>query len=469
MIHTAYHGVVTTPSDPPPGNPPPPALPLALDLPAERPESKPAPVGVPERVERTPRDARGIALRLGLTLVALALLAGGLGLYLLPRWVKQQVVKGAAEHGIALTVEGAGFEGSAFRLTGLKASAADLPGATAEAPELIVDTQSLKLTKLTLRGAVLTLDGPWSHVEAVIAKWRSSAHGGMCTDCLPTELAVDGSRVVWTHPLADAGRIEANDVSLGSTFRPDGVEVHISSAHVTLAVPGGALGPWRVDVDRTPAESRVRVALDPAVPEACTVLITADDQRITHLDVVLPRSPPARVGLPPAVLGVTGKELQIEAQIHYEDLGVGHADATMSGGVHGIEVASLPRPLDVTWEASATGDPRRGMDVKKARLAAGPLVGAMTGTVTTFDDGFRVDLAWGADPVPCNAFDTPLDSGQPFDIAYQLRKLAEATGVTTVSGEVSARGTATFDSRDLASTKLAFEPTVSCQVALFGH
>jgi hypothetical protein len=132
-------------------------------------------------------------------------------------------------------------------------------------------------------------------------------------------------------------------------------------------------------------------------------------------------------------------------------------------------VPSLPRPLDVTWEASAAGDPRKGMDVKKARLAAGPLVGAMTGTVTSFEDGFRVDLAWGADAVPCNAFDAPLDGAQPFDIAYQLRKLAEATGITKVSGEVSARGTATFDSRDLASTRLAFVPTVSCQVALFAH
>ena len=107
--------------------------------------------------------------------------------------------------------------------------------------------------------------------------------------------------------------------------------------------------------------------------------------------------------------------------------------------------------------------------MKKARLAAGPLVGAMTGTLNTFDDGFRVDLAWGADAVPCTAFDAPLDGGQPFDIAYQLRKLAEATGIAKVAGSVSARGTATFDSRDLASTRLAFVPNVTCQVALFGH
>jgi hypothetical protein len=291
----------------------------------------------------------------------------------------------------------------------------------------------------------------------------------VCTDCLPTELVVEGSRVVWTHPLAESGSIEANDVHVGGAFRASGAEVHLGSSRVKLAVPGGSLGPWRVDVDRTPGASRIRVALDPAVPEACTVMIVGDDERTTHVDVVFPRSPPTRLGLPPSVLGLRGENLQIEASIHYSDLGGSHAEASASGGVHGIEAGNLPRPLDVTWEGSASGDPRKGMDVKHARLAAGPLVGGLTGTMTTFEDGFRVQLAWAAPPVPCAAFDAPLDSGQPFDIAFQLRKLAEAAGITKIAGEVSARGTATFDSRDLGSTKLAFVPDVSCQVALFAH
>ncbi len=184
---------------------------------------------------------------------------------------------------------------------------------------------------------------------------------------------------------------------------------------------------------------------------------------------MIPRSPPARLGLPASVLGLAGKDVQIEASIHYSDLGGDRAEASAGGGVHGIEAPGVPLPLDVTWEASAAGDPRKGLDVKKSRLAAGPLVGALTGTLRTFDDGFRIELAWSAAAVPCAAFDTPLDSAQPFDIAYQLRRLADATGITKVTGDVSARGTATFDSRDLGSTRLAFVPAVSCQVALFAH
>jgi hypothetical protein len=460
---------VTLPSDPPPKDEPPAALPLTLSLPGEPAPPKPAIVGVPVRERLATTGARSIAWRIVATLAAVAGVAAGVAFALLPRWVRQQVIEGAAEHGVTLTADDASFDGSAFRLTGLRASAPDLPGASAQAPELLVETRDLKVVKLTVRGAILAFDGPWSRVDAAITKWRTASHGGMCTDCMPTGLVVEGSRVVWTHPMPESGGIEANDVHLDGSFRGNGAEVHVTSSKVSLEVPGGKLGPWRVDVDRTPDASRIRVALDPGVPESSSILIVGDDERTNHVDVVFPRSPPERLGLPRAVLGLKGKDLQIEASIHYSDLGGDHAEASASGGIHGLEAAGIPRPLDVTWEASAAGDPRKGMDVKRARLAVGPLVGALNGTLTTFDDGFRVELAWGASPVPCNAFDTPLDSGQPFDIAYQLRRLAEATGITKVTGNVSARGTATFDSRDLGSTKVAFVPDVSCQVALFAH
>jgi hypothetical protein len=91
----------------------------------------------------------------------------------------------------------------------------------------------------------------------------------------------------------------------------------------------------------------------------------------------------------------------------------------------------------------------------------------MTGMLKTFDDGFRVDLAWKAGPVPCNAFDAPLAPGAPFDIAYQLRRLAQATGLTKIDGDVSARASLVFDSRDLGTTHLDFTPDARCQVAIF--
>jgi hypothetical protein len=84
-----------------------------------------------------------------------------------------------------------------------------------------------------------------------------------------------------------------------------------------------------------------------------------------------------------------------------------------------------------------------------------------------FDDGFRIDLAWKAGPMPCKAFDTGQASRSAFDIAYELRKLAESTGLAKIDGEVTARGSLSFDSRDLAMARLDFAPAANCQIAIF--
>jgi hypothetical protein len=236
---------------------------------------------------------------------------------------------------------------------------------------------------------------------------------------------------------------------------------------VLVVVPGGKLGPWRVDLDRAPGTSRLRLALDPGVPDACTVLVVGNDEGTTNVDVKIPRSPLARLGVPPDLLGLRGKALQVDARAHFGVLGAHGGEATTKGGVYGIE-AGLPAALDVAWDGSASGDPGSGLDVKNARLAVGPLVGAMTGTLKTFDDGFRLDLAWIGTAVPCAAFEAPLGAGNPFDVAYQLRKFAEGVGLAKVAGEVTARGGLTFDSRDLGAARVVFTPQVKCQVALFG-
>jgi hypothetical protein len=167
------------------------------------------------------------------------------------------------------------------------------------------------------------------------------------------------------------------------------------------------------------------------------------------------------------MLGLSGKDLQVEATAHYATSGNVRLDASTKGAVHGITLAAVPLPLDVTWEGAASGRPDSVIDVKNARIAVGPLVGGVKGTFKRFSDGFRVDLAWSAGPVPCSAFDTPLAPGQPFDVAYQLRKLAESAGLTKLTGQVKATAAITLDSRDLGSTNVRFVPEASC--SLFGQ
>jgi len=472
---------VTSPSDAPPPSGPgatePGPLPLPLELPGER-----RPVA-PTRDDEPPRGALSFdrkrvvrwVVRGVVALVLLAASAGVVVFWVLPWYVRREVIAEAAAHGIVLEVDDAAIGTGGFRLLGVHASSAAVPNASATAPEIDVETSGLHPDKMTVRRAELTVQGRFDAVDAELAKWRSSPSGGQGGTWMPSALVVDESRVVWQSPTGEGARLDAANVHFEVTWRaPAGSgatsDIHARSDKVTLAVPGGTLGPWRVDLDRTPGSSRVRVALDPAVPDTSTILVVGNDERTTSVDVVVPRSPPARLGVAPEMLGLHGSSLQVAVDAHYASQSPKRADLTSKGGLYSIE-AGLPHPLDVTWEASATGDPGGGLDLKKSRLAAGPLVGSITGTLKTFDDGFRVDVAWKADAVPCAAFEAPAPAGgaEGLDIASQLRKLAEATGITKVKGDVSARGSLSFDSRDLSTAKAEFTPDVRCTISLFGN
>lgn len=441
-----------------------PALPLQLELPVARPA--PAQAAAAAERARPSVDARRWAVRIGAVAALAGLVAAVVVALVLPWYVRRRCVAEAAAHGIALSIDGVSIGAGGFRLTGARASSSEVPGAKVTAPEIDVETSGLSPETMTVRGAELTLSGGAAALGAALARWRSSPRGGQQDAWTPSTVVVDGSRVVWQSPLGDAARVEASGLHL--EWRPRGAELHARSDAVLVAVPGGQLGPWRIDVDRAPGTSRVRVAFDPAVPDACTVLVVGDDDRTTSVDVEVPRSPLAHLGVPTELLRVRGKDLQLALTAHYGAEGPTRGEISAKGGLYGMETPGLPRPLDVAWEASAAGDPDDGIGIDHARLAAGPLVGTITGTFKRFGDGFRLDLAWQAAPVPCAAFDAPLGPGQPFDIAYALRQLAETAGLTRVKGTVAARGTLAFDSRDLGATRVGFAPDVRCQVALFG-
>jgi hypothetical protein len=483
-------------------------LPLQLDLPAARASADPAEQTAANVVGGRPRYARVLAGALGV-LVLVAAFAAAIAEWALPWYVRRECIEVAAAHGIDLSVDDASISPEGFRLVGIRATFADVSGVRAQAPEVEVETSGLRPRRVTVRGAELTLSGRWSVVDSDFARWRESPGGGQAGAWAPTSLVIEGARIVWVAPVGDNVRVEAADVhaevtwsdhggdTTSSSFdhaaaRTDGKspaptvgaqypQLYARSDHVTVAAPGGTLGPWRMDVDRAPLGSRMRVALDPGVPEACTVLVVSDHERITSVDVVIPRSPLAHLGVPEPLLGLNGEGLQIDAAIHYSALGPTRADARASGSVHGIQAPGLPRPIDVAWEGTLSGDPTAGIDVKKARLAVGPLVGPLSGTLKRFDDGFRVELAWAAGPVPCAGFAAALGLGDPFDIGYELRKLGGAarpprragavdTGpgdATKVKGDVRATVMISFDSRDLGATKVDFNPEIGCQGALF--
>lgn len=412
--------------------------------------------------------------------VAIALAVVALGALLIDRWIpgylRRTCIEQAATHGITLAVDSVRLRTDGFALVDVHATASALPGASIEAPEVHVETRGLRPEKLTASGVTANLDGRWTALGSALDRWRASDAGGQGGDWAPDAVAIDGSRIVWHHPIGDNARVEAAGVHLDASWHDGQTTLHATSSLVTLDVPGGALGPWRVDLDREPGSLRARVALDPAVPDACTLLVVGNDDGISAADASIPRSPMARLGLQPSLFGLQG-DVQVEASMHYVPFGPhGGAAVATKGGLYGVSLDQVPRPLDVAWELAASGDRgasdpngrARAIDVSNARIAVGPLVGNARGTIKGFDDGFRVDLAWRGGPVPCAAFDAPLAPGQPFDIAYELRKLAQDTGLAKVHGDVSASATLAFDSRDLGAATLNFTPQVHCDVTI-GH
>lgn len=436
-------------------------VPLQLELPAAKEPLEAISETRPERAPlRAPWARQGVAV-LCSVVAGLAAVAAAATLWVLPSYVRRQCIELAAEHDVDLAIDGARVDWAGFHLMGLRATSAQIPGAHAQASLMDVETSVLRPRKMTVHGAELTLAGPFGKILADFAKWGAGPLGNQPEDTQDARFALEGARVVWRAPIGENVRVEALGVS--AQLQPR--ELRARSDDVTVVLAGGILGPWRVDVERLATSERVRVALDPGVPEACTVLLVGDRERTTSVDVVVPRSPLTHLGVPAQFFGLDGSNrLQLGANIHYVTLGPKRADATATGGLYGVDLPLLPRPMDVAWEAALTGDANAGIDVRKARLAVGPLVGPLTGTLKRFDDGFRVDLAWAAGPVPCEAFGAPLGLGQPFDIGFALRRLAETSRPAGAGAKrgVSAALMVSFDSRDPSDLKIDFTPQIGC-------
>jgi hypothetical protein len=457
-----------TPSEPPAPSEEPTSQPLALqlDLPATETETAGA---LPAAAHPTAPRARGLWLAAACVLLGGIAFAALVTRWFLPWYVRRACVAAAASRGIALSIEEARIDPSGFRLVGVHAACPAIAALQAQASEVDVEATRFRVSKVTVHGAEVTLRGSPSAVESDLTKWMAAQTDDKDGGWTLASLAIDGGHFVWQAALGDAVRVEAADTHVDMAWRPT-LELRARSNRVAVVTPGGPLGPWGVDIDLLPKSSRARIALDPAVPESCTVLVVGDGARASSIDVVIPRSPLAHLGVADALVGANGAGLQLESSLHYVTLGPQRADASARGGLYGVPVSGLPRPIDIAWDAIATGNPTTGIDVKRARLAVGPLVGAVTGTLRRFDEGFRVDLAWAAGPVPCAAFVVPLGLGQPFDIAYVLRTMAGPNPVgprrlhrgSAADGGVSATVMFSFDSRDLGSTRLEFAPDIDC-------
>jgi hypothetical protein len=397
--------------------------------------------------------------------VALVVLGAAAWLVVLPGLVLRRCVAVAAERGVVLTVGGVHLGFGRFALLDVEATSAELPGMSAKGAEVDVAVAGLEPVSAVATRWDIVVDGNYGSIADALAAWRV-AHAGVGNG---VAVHLDDAHVTWTRAFGTTGRVDA--LGLVADVGADGASSHIVTPHVVVATPHGDLGPWRTTLDRAGDRVTTHVAFDPAAPTGARVEMVTLRDALESFDVAIPRSSFPKLGIPARALGLpAGEATQIAVDGHLRRGDT--AELALDMALFALKVSSVPQPLDATLKLSATGD---GALDSASAASIGPLRGAVTGTLQSFGDGARIALKWTGGPVSCAALGALEPPPSPpgatpslGELASELGKLAEATGIAKVSGEISMHAALVVDTRDVSASQLSFTPVSTCEIALFG-
>jgi hypothetical protein len=398
---------------------------------------------------RTRRDVPAVPIVLSIV-AALAIIGILLVFVVLPVVLKQRCIALAASRGITLTVDHVAIGPEEVRLMKVAFSLDGAPQLSGTADDIRVTLSGLTPAESNADGLALTLDGPLEDIEKSLAAWSAAhaTHAGAtanATDAHPVSWSL--GHVTWTRAFGQTAKVELTNVA--GEVDPVKAVTRMTSDHATLTTGSTAFGPWGLSLERDSATTRVDVELDP---------VRAN----------VPSSPLSHLGIPAKTVGLAA-DSTVEGTVDFEkdksgasslksDVALGKA--TFGGGL----------PIDARVILSASGDAAKGLDVKQGAFTAGPLKGSVTGTLTLFDDGARLALAWKSQGVPCSEIGKQMAAEALGPLGSQLGAIAGDVGNVIglrVAGEASASGLITLDSRDLAATSFAMTRNQTCGVDLF--
>jgi serine/threonine protein kinase len=446
--------------------------------------------------------ARGWGKAAAVMVLSGSLVLGGAQL-LLPGYARQRAIATAAAEGLSLAIENVRVGAGGVKLLGVNLSTPDVPGASVSAAEVDVELAWLEPKLLTMRGVEVKLDGPLRDTTAAVETWYRAHHSGVVAPGAGTWLRVEvpTAHLIWSRAFGADGTIEATDVAGDMTPKVSartGDEFHFTTKQVTLSNAttvstatddAGSpnrptIGPWRVDLDREPNGSRVRLAFDPPVPDGPSALLVRGASGEISVDVTIPRVPLYRIGVPPGVAAVIPlAPAQLDANLHSVESAPDRVQASFSIALYGAHVPPMPAPVDVKVSGSIMGDPRAPLDLKEGQFRVGPLRGTLTGPVALTDDGATASLTWKAAPTPCSQFAPPSPGLAMQDLQRQLGALGnlgdlsslgldvgaltQAAGVAHITGNLVASGTVSLDSSDIRNAQVTAVAKNSCGLSLF--
>jgi hypothetical protein len=441
------------------------------EVPAQEP---PRHVGPATKAVPLTAGARGAGwTKLAILLVLIVVVLAGV-LLLLPMIVRDRILASAREAGIDLTVERVGIGLNGVSVRGITAKPQRVPGAEVRAEEIFASGFSAK--EIRVRGLDVKLDGSVADIgPALLALYadnraRLAGSGGDSR-----KVAIVSAHVAWTGLLGEGTSLDARE--LGTDFESKAVgaeDIRASVGHFDIKTKRTSFGPWASSFERNATAARLRILLDPPVPDGPSALLVwgvggiDNKSSATHLTVKIPRSPFARLGIRPDDLGLpadpgTEVELKLEG---------GQSPSTRFEGqgrldLFGVHLKGLKGPVDVKVEGSASGLPGKPLDLVQTTATIGPFVANVTGSITPTDLGFRLDAGWRTLPISCEKL-AKAEARSLGPVAVAIQELARSTGAARVTGKAEASGIVKYDTKtpDLATTTLVTKE--ACGLSIFG-
>jgi hypothetical protein len=390
-------------------------------------------------------------------------------LLLLPRIAHDRIISSAREAGIELTIDRVGVGLSGITMRDITAKSARVPSAELRADEIFASGFSGR--EIRVRGLEMKVDGTLSEVgPAVLALFEENRARLAGSGGEPRKISLVAVRLAWQGVLGEGTALQAGEVGVDFESRSVGAEdIHVNLGRFELKTKRTTFGPWAGSFERNATTSRLRLLLDPPVPDGPSALLVWGRVAPPHLTVRIARSPLARLGIRPADLGLpvdAGTEVEMKLE------GGQSPTTRIEGGgrldLFGVRLRGLKAPLDIKVEGSASGAPGKALDLEKTSVTLGPFLANVTGTITGTDLGFRLDAAWRTLPISCEKL-ARAEAKSLGPIAAAIQDIARATGVARVTGTANASGVVKYDTKALDEATTTLVAKEACGLSIFGQ
>jgi serine/threonine-protein kinase len=428
-----------------------------------------APAPAPARLAPGPHPAAGGgSARAAVFAIALVLVVVGL-LLVLPTIVRERAIAMAHEAGFTMKVEhtGIGFGGATLR--GVTLTSPSLPGVRASVDEIGV----LGLFRRDLRFYGLKLEATGAPADllvplSLLVDENRARFAG--TPDRPRKLGLTGAQLTWTGLAGPGSKLEVADAVLDIDSRGARLEEtrgSVGRLSFKSGPNGRELGPWAATYESSPTTSRLRIMFDPPVADGPSALIVGLPP-LVDATVRIPRARFAHLGFGPEDLGLpadadTEIDVTLEAHVTAARSEL-KGQAALYGARVGVGAKGAARRMDVRADLGLHGVAGKPLELDHTSVTVGPFNAGVTGTLTPYEKGVRLDAMVRAAPIGCDRI-AKASGGLAGSVASAL----DATGgAIRLTGNVNLNGVVKWDSAAPDESSVTWLAKESCGVSIFG-